>query len=281
MIISTKIKIRGAYYLALFVSLCRKMVGLTTLADVNRRGINWHLDLEEGIDFAIYLIGSFENRTISSYKKILNEGDIAIDIGANMGAHTLHLAKAVGSTGEVLAIEPSIEIFAKLKENLRRNPLLESRIQTFQLMLMAEDHAKIPENIYARWPLKGSRYAHPLHGGVAVSTQGAQIKSLDSMIASTDIDKVNLIKLDVDGYEFDVLVGAKETIKRHKPAIIFEFSPYTSEERNIEPNKILEFFETMNYSFFYLDGRPYKNSKHGLPHIKPGSSINILAKFSR
>ena len=278
MIISTNLKIRGAYFIAAIVNVVRKIAHLSNQANVNRRGINWSLDLREGIDFAIYLTGAFEPNTIASYKQLLNPGDVAIDIGANIGAHTLHLAEAVGSSGQVLAVEPATEIFLKLKENLRQNPNLVDRVHAFQVMLMVEDSMEFPKEIYARWPLKGSPKAHPLHGGVAVSTEGAIIKSLDSMLDEIDIKQVNLIKLDVDGYELDVLLGAAETIRRYKPAIIFEHSPYTSEERNIAPNSIINFLKSMDYSFFDLSGRPIKGTKGDLPDIKAGSGINILAQ---
>ena len=277
MIIPTKLKIRGARLIAAFIAFARKCAGLQNITVVQRGGLNWSLDLREGIDFAIYLTGYFEPNTISSYKRILRNGDVAIDIGANIGSHTLHLANAVGPDGKVLAFEPTAEIFSKLKENLRLNHLLVDRVQAFQIMLREQNGMEVPKEIFARWPLKELSEAHPLHGGVAVSTEGAEAKTLDTMVLEHGIENVKLIKLDVDGFETEVLSGATETIERDKPAVIFEYSPYTSEEKNIDPNGLIDFFISRNYSFYELSGRPFKNVSGYLPPVKPGSGLNILA----
>ena len=279
MIIPTKLKIRGAYLIACLINAIRKLFGLGACAKVRRRGVNWSLDLREGIDFAIYLTGSFEPNTIAAYKKILKNGDVALDIGANIGAHTLHLAAAVGASGHVYALEPTADIYLKLKDNLHQNPDLKDRVEAHQVMLMAENDLDLPTEIYASWPLKGSNKAHALHGGVGISTEGATIKSLDSMIEDLKLEKVTLIKMDVDGYEMDVLSGAVETIRRFRPVVIFEHSPYTSEERILDPNKIIKFFKSLNYSFYDLSGNSLTGTQGCLPEIGPGSGINILARM--
>ena len=71
-------------------------------------------------------------------------------------------------------------------------------------------------------------------------------------IQSVDQDAiavVNDLVLGDEPAEMDVLSGAVETIRRFRPVVIFEHSPYTSEERNLDPNKIIEFFKSLNYSF--------------------------------
>src|SRR5215469_4528356 len=75
--------------------------------NVRRRGLAWDLDLREGIDFAIWLLGAFESTTIGAYTRLIRPGDVVFDVGANVGAHTLHLARAVGRTGRVHAFEPT------------------------------------------------------------------------------------------------------------------------------------------------------------------------------
>ncbi len=100
---------------------------------MRRRGVAWTLDLREGIDFSIWLLGAFELSTVRAYQRILRPGAIVLDIGANIGAHTLHLARAVGTEGKVWAIEPTDYAMGKLKTNIALNPELAPRIVGCQL----------------------------------------------------------------------------------------------------------------------------------------------------
>ena len=278
--ISTKTKIQAARLVATGFNFARKLSGQDSQLLATRRGLTWALDLNEGIDFAIYLMGAFEPNTIAAYKRLLKPGDIAIDIGANIGAHTLHLAKLVGSEGRVFAFEPGADIYQKLKKNQSLNENIANRIETRQIMLLAEDNASLPENIYARWPLKSTEAAHPLLRGVAISTAGARTLTLDTVIAQQELTHIDLIKLDVDGYEFDVLCGAQKSVATYKPAIIFEHSPYTSMERGLKAEAIEELLQEFGYKFFNLDGTMYGEDGRNLPTPKTGSSLNVLAIHS-
>lgn len=101
--LTTKTKIAVARILQSIVMGARRAMGGGDKVIIRRRGILWDLDLNEGIDFAIYLLGGFELRTLQLYKKIIRSGNIVIDIGANIGAHTMPFAQLVGRLGEDLA----------------------------------------------------------------------------------------------------------------------------------------------------------------------------------
>ena len=133
--ISTKQKIFIARSAAGLVRVTRRTLGAGSVADVRRDGLNWRLDLGEGIDFAIYLLGAFERGTQKQYGQILKAGDVALDIGANIGAHTLPIARCVGPSGHVHAFEPTVFAFAKLEANIARNPELGERITAGQTLL--------------------------------------------------------------------------------------------------------------------------------------------------
>ena len=145
---------------------------------------------------------------------------------------------------------------------------------------MAEDNALLPESIYASWPLKSTEAAHPLHRGVAISTAGACTLTLDTALAQQELTHIDLIKLDVDGYEFDVLCGAQKSVATYKTAIIFEHSPYTSVERGLKVKAIEELLQEFGYKFFNLNGAMYGGDGRDLPTPKTGSSLNVLAIHS-
>ncbi|XKM40133.1 FkbM family methyltransferase [Rhizobium ruizarguesonis] len=224
--LSTSNKILIARYLSRAVLFVRGCLRLPTTVLAKRRGINWSLDLGDGVDFAIYLLGGFEVRTLDRYKELVGDGDIVLDIGANVGSHTLPLAELVGGTGKVISFEPTAHAFAKQKTNISLNPTLAQRIDAHQMMLMASASEAMPEAVYSSWPLEVAGDLHSEHHGRLMSTRGARLDTLDEALRGLGVDKVDFIKLDVDGNELEVLLGAKATLEECKPRIMLELAPY-------------------------------------------------------
>ena len=279
--LSTRQKIalaRAAYVLVMAV---RRLAGRSHEAHVRRAGVSWVLDLREGIDFAIYCTGAFEPATVAAYRRLIRPGDVVIDVGANIGAHTLRLATAVGERGRVLAYEPAARAFGRLARNIACNPALASRIHARQVMLVDDVAVPLESAVYASWPLVRTPGAHHLHLGVALSTDGAQQRLLDDAVADAGVDHVALIKLDVDGHELQVLRGGRETLRRSRPTVILELAPYTLEERGYDPAELIAFFLERDYTFSHLSGRPLDGPGGGLPMIEPGSSLNVIARCCR
>jgi SAM-dependent methyltransferase len=158
--LSTKSKIRIAKVLAASVIQGRRLVGRGPLLLAKRDGIVWQLDLREGIDFAIYLVGGFELRTLRAYRDHVRPGDVVLDIGANVGAHTLPLARLTGRGGRVIAFEPSDFACAKLRRNIELNPQLAPAIEACQIMLAASSADPLSTGVYASWPLDQSKNLH-------------------------------------------------------------------------------------------------------------------------
>ena len=135
MIIQTRTKVTLARLAAYVIVALRRLAGFGPFTYVKRDGFNWHLNLLDGIDFSIYLLSSFEPKTQTAFKKLVEPGDIAIDIGANRGAHTLALARAVGFEGRVIAFEPTLPAFSRLSMALKLNPGFRDRVTLKQSML--------------------------------------------------------------------------------------------------------------------------------------------------
>src|SRR5579863_3193761 len=186
--LTTKTKVSLATLAYKCVALGRSIAGKSDLATVNRGGSRWSLDLHEGIDFSIYLLGAFERSTVSTLKKLVKPGDVVFDIGANIGAHTLGLARSVGPTGRLYAFEPTDFAFAKLQQNLKLNPELQSRTHAHQILLSASANDPSQSEIYASWPLELDGTVHPKHRGRLVTTQNARVDTLDHFAESEGID---------------------------------------------------------------------------------------------
>jgi len=275
----TKTKIRLASIASCVIVFFRRLSGRGHKSVMNRGGIRWDLDLHEGIDFAIYLLGLFERSTVKTYKRLLSSGDTVLDIGANMGAHTLPLAQAVGPPGKVIAFEPTAYAYRKLIRNISLNPGLEPRIRAEQIMLSDSDEQLSCPSLYSSWGLNSIETSrHPKHLGQLMATDGATCVKLDDYVAESGLSRIDFIKIDVDGNECSVLRGALQTLKTHRPKILMEFMPYGLNEHGSTLEELVELLKSTDYGIF---GIPDLSSLPENPDqigrlISDGSSINVL-----
>ena len=238
------------------VMLGRQAIGRGPLLVARRGGVTWNLDLREGIDFAIFLLGMFEPDTVRCYRALIRPGDTVIDIGANIGAHTLHLAAAAGPNGSVIACEPTAFAFAKLEQNLALNPALRDRVELYQGFLVDGDASDMPAAVCSSWPLDGGGGRHSGHLGQLKSTSGAIAITLDELLSRSQVSSVALVKMDVDGFECQVLRGAASLFSRHRPVFLMELSPYVLAENGGSIEELVKLFKDADYEFVELAGKP-------------------------
>lgn len=276
--LTTKTKIALAAFAYRTIAKGRGLLGKGKQVLVRRGGVHWCLDLDEGIDFSIYLLGGFERSTAATLRTLVRPGDTVLDIGANIGAHTLGVAKGVGETGKVFAFEPADFAFRKLLRNLASNPELERRTLASQVMLgSGADKALV--GVYASWPLEKVDSVHPKHRGRFVSTQGATLDTLDGFVERQKISRINLIKMDVDGNELPVLQGSRGVLRKQRPIIVMEMSPYVHAE---EQNSFAEMIELLRELQYKIEDATNRKSLPldavALEQLIPdGASINVVA----
>lgn len=279
--LSTSHKIKIARALSATVLSFRSLFGLTAEVVTTRRGLTWSLNLKEGIDLAIYVLGGFELRTLRRYAQLIKAGDVVLDIGANVGAHTLPLAQLVGTTGKVFSFEPTAYAFAKQQANIALNPSLVSRISAHQMMLMATDAAPLQESVYSSWPLEAADDLHSEHHGRLMETHGAVTGTLDSFVRNAGIKHIDFIKLDVDGNENDVLAGANAVLEKSKPKIMLELAPYVYGSEPHKFDELLDDLWRMGYQISDMaTGRLLPQNSAAIRALIPeAGSLNVLAAF--
>ncbi len=247
---------------------------------VRRRAITWQLDLRQGIDLSIYLFGSFEPSVVKAYGRVVHPGSTVVDVGANIGAHTLPLARAVGAAGRVYAFEPTSFAFGKMEANVALNPMLAARVVPERAMLVKSDADALPGHVYSSWPVTGHLDLHPQHRGQLMGTENAEAVTLDRYVERAGVNAVDFVKIDVDGNEDHVLLGATATVSRFRPVMIVELAPYLYDGSEHSFEVLIDFLADHGYSMSELksgDALPLRPDALR-DRIPEGGSVNALCR---
>ncbi len=278
-ILTSKKKLTIARWLQRIIMIWRRLFGKRYETQVVRGGIRWQIDLHEGIDFGIFFFGVFEYLTTGAYKKIVKSDSVVVDIGANLGAHVLRLAKLVGDGGRVIAIEPTDYAFSKLQANLALNPQLSLRVLPIQAFLGANSSDDPPASLYAKWPLSPGEDSHEDHYGKLADVGVMETRTLDNLLSELNPGKIDFMKIDVDGYEAKILQGSERILKNDRPIIILELAPSCLRECGSSVEELLEVLVGNDYELLDIVCRkPLPKEAESLENIlAQGSSCNILA----
>tara|TARA_B100001057_G_scaffold447291_1_gene486679 strand:- start:621 stop:1454 length:834 start_codon:yes stop_codon:yes gene_type:complete len=224
---------------------------------VSRNGIKYKIYLDEGVDLGIFL-GIKNEKKLFNIKKYLNPSkkfDI-IDVGSNIGSVTLPLANTFKNS-KIYSIEPTIFAFEKLNENINLNPKLKKRIKIFNYFI-SQKKKKI-KFVHSSWKLNYNNRKHGIHKGTLKETSNKAI-SLDNLFKKNKIP-IKLIKIDVDGYELDVLKSAEKLLKKEKPIIYFELAPYLYNEMGYTIEHLNKFTQKIGYDFYDENFKPVLDIK--------------------
>ena len=173
----------------------------------------------------------------------INKGDIVLDIGANIGYDTVLFADKVGNEGKVIAIEPDPINFEILKKNIKENKLKD--VVAVQAAVGSENKKM---EIYESKENYGD---HRMWGnGPSVSVF---CRKLDDLLKELDYQKIDFIKIDVQGFEAEVIEGGKEMIEKNKPIIFFEYWPWGIKNAGSEIKEMMEFFRKIYKKIFWVD----------------------------
>jgi FkbM family methyltransferase len=215
---------------------------------IERKGIKYEVDLSEGIDLSLFLFGNFQKHITHNPLAKLKEDAVILDVGANFGIMTLQFAQATPK-GSIYSFEPTHYALGKFKRNLELNPELAKRIHPVNSFVSAVTDKNSTIKAFSSWKVDGgsSHDMHPVHLGEAKSTEGVGAITIDDFCKSNNFQRLDFIKIDVDGHEFEVFKGGVETIGRFRPTIIFEIGLYLLEENKIGYSFFSDYFSKLNY----------------------------------
>jgi FkbM family methyltransferase len=182
-------------------------------------GDTFDVDLSSALEWQLWAFGGWEKHFAELFSYLVRPGDRCVDAGANVGVHTIRLARLVGRGGEVIAFEPDPEVVQRARRNVSLNDLANVRVIGAAASEQAGEMRLFRPNPSDTNRARASLTQHRHLTGAAVMVP---VTTIDAICAGAP---VALIKIDVEGHEAAVVRGAADTIARHAPSIVFACDP--------------------------------------------------------
>lgn len=220
--------------------------------------------------------GDFEMDEICFVRAYLRPGDVFVDVGANVGLYTAIAARLVGPRGRVHCFEPTPETFRRLTENVRINGL-------DNVVCSQKGLSDMPATLGFKMSVDGldawNSFGQPAHEGAFIS-EGVDVTpfSLYAREAGLCPGDVDLMKIDVEGWEERVLAGAGDFLSHPDgPALVVETNDAAARAAGSSPEAIVRALEEFGYSAYRFerlsrDLMKLENGPHGL---RDGSLIAV------
>lgn len=170
--------------------------------------------------------GYFDRAITDVIRELLEPGMTFLDIGANFGTYTLIGADAVGDQGRVIAVEPAGEIGAMLAENVAMNGY--GSFTTVERCAVGDEPGTV--TLYEFASRQGGNTLVPVVAdaaqeiyGESVTTREVECRTLDEIVSTHGLERIDLIKIDVEGFEYQAFCGGRDALARFRPRIILEW----------------------------------------------------------
>jgi FkbM family methyltransferase len=174
---------------------------------------------DRGLEHFLYFYGTFEAGTLHIIRKCLRQNDAFIDVGANIGLMSLLASRLIGQKGKVYAFEPEPATFTILERNIEINRI--TNVRTFRIALGSASTTEIIYSNLAR-SRESASLIKPQSNSEGVPIQ---VETLDKFITTNHVADVRMMKIDVEGWELEVLRGARQLLSSpYAPIICIEYS---------------------------------------------------------
>ncbi|MBK8010999.1 MAG: FkbM family methyltransferase [Deltaproteobacteria bacterium] len=214
---------------------------------VVRHSLKWQL--EPANYFQWHQFYGLRDRVLETLLRLSQDARVFVDVGANIGFYSCVLAARAKQTIKVFSFEPNPETHAALVRHCTLNNL--TNVVCAQTALGAEKSEAVLHDMAAgdlgKFSLRGSSGSGPR----------VDVDTLDSMVARLGIERVDLLKIDVEGFEPEVLAGAQKTIQRDWPALCLELTPEWTSHRHGLLKEMFESWSSGPYRFFSIESDSY------------------------
>ena len=223
-----------------------------------------NIDTASFIEWCIFFYGHYEPEVIALIKQVVKRGDVAFDVGANIGCHTLIMARAVGEMGRVVAVEPNPKIRKRLSDNLCLNRMNQALVVDCGLSDVDGESSLYvaPDNVANQ----GMSSLHPQP--FLTSTVPVKIETLDGLMQRSGCEKLSFVKIDTQGNDHKVLLGGAESIQKYRPYLLFEYDKTEWSISSADFATCDDFLRKNSYTLYVLGrGGALTKAEQGVPDM--------------
>lgn len=223
-----------------------------TFRQTKRDGINYKLDLSDLVDWYIYF--GFKEPSRMDLYNLIEEGQTVFDIGANVGDITMHIAQKIGDRGVIHSFEPDPINYKRISKNISLNTFKNIHLNN---MGLGSETAKLKIIVRDEY----NRGMNQLvKGSVKEGDDFIQIMRFDDYVKKNGINKIDVIKIDVEGFDFEVLKGASDTLDKFHPKLFIELDDDCLIKQDASATQLVTFLEKKGYKITNVDTKKLINS---------------------
>jgi FkbM family methyltransferase len=209
--------------------------------------------------------GFWEHHVLKACVDVLRPGDVFFDVGANAGFFSVEVANLPGKKVSVFAFEP--------QPSLARAAAISALLNDFENMSVFQMMVGKKEGTGELYVPSQAVFASAVAVSPDVMALPCVVTNVDALVCTGRLPAPNVVKIDVEGAELDVVVGARETIRRHAPYLIFE-SDQNSERFNYTRSELCSYLSALADYRFFLIGKKELEPLRSVEGSPPG---NVLA----
>ena len=237
-----------AFYLLADVYDC---VGLKTTNMTNNREFTFTLKFPLDVPYSRLLFTHvYEQGTTEFIQQFLHQDDVIFDIGANIGYITL-LAATSAEAGKVYSFEPLPKTFERLAQNVGFNPHLDNI--TILNRAVSDENGHVILNSFEN--------LHHGHSSISKLDRNDHVEyrvastTIDNFVDEMNLQRLDFMKIDVEGAERLVFAGAKNTLANLEPTVLIEMNEETANANGFQCHELLEFLSSIDdFSFYRFPG---------------------------
>lgn len=215
---------------------------------VERDGIKYELDVSCMMQW--YVFWDFKEKQRDRLYSLVKNGDVVLDVGTNVGETLLNFAKLVGSGGFVYGFEPDEKNFSNVEKNIGLNDF--ANLHVFNLGV-SDQKATVklyrvdPHNLGMNRILSEDE-ARRFDDYTTIETE-----TLDNVIAENNINHVDVVKIDIEGYEMHALRGAEKMLERFHPHLFIEVGYSRLIKNGTSPTEMISYLQQFGYRVYHAD----------------------------
>jgi len=258
---------------------CRRNRGLGAVVEINN-GFNMKTVIGDSVDNLLFVYGAYEEGNSKIIQQLSKICGTFVDVGCNIGYYSCLYSRS-NLAGKVYAIDPNPEMIRRTKENLDLNSFTNYKLLNFGVSYKSESlELFIPKN---RHSTSSFAYNPSRDDPAMVDRIDVQVKTLGDILAGEDVNSPSLLKIDTEGFEYNVFSGLDSEKSLMFDYIVFEYSGKNLKAGGVEPANLVK-LNIFSYYFLYMindDGSLLRREKEDFSGIDEITGDYLLVKKDR